>query len=140
MKLTAPYWFHFISYKTRLLMASLAMGIACFLVGCGGLFRDEEGGEEYSGQPKDAESQNFGLVLELVGVSFVSFSCNLGEASLLSLAGKFDSIILPKMASSSGSYWEISEEQTEDCPEYKYKSQRNDNNEVMEWPNHKRIQ
>ena len=93
------------------------MGIACFLVGCGGLFRDEEGGEEYSGQPKDAESQNFGLVLELVGVSFVSFSCNLGEASLLSLAGKFDSIILPKMASSSGSYWEISEEQTEDCPD-----------------------
>jgi len=99
VKLSAPYWFHLISYKTRILMASIAMSIACFLVGCGGLFRDElaeeGGGEELS----DKSRQQWGLALELFGVSFVSFSCSLGEASLLALAGKFDSVILPGLTS-----------------------------------------
>ena len=54
-------------------MASIAMGLACFLVGCGGLFHDDMSDEE------DNKSNQMGLALELLGVSFVSFSCNLGE-------------------------------------------------------------
>jgi len=59
-------------------MASIAMGLACFLVGCGGLFHDEMADEE-----KNKSNQMGGLALELLGVSFVSFSCNLGEVSIL---------------------------------------------------------
>jgi hypothetical protein len=40
-KLTAPFWFHKVSYRKRMKMASLAMGLACLLVGYGGLFNDE---------------------------------------------------------------------------------------------------
>ena len=42
-----------------------------------------------------------GLMLELLGVSFTSFQCSLGEASLLALAGKFDGSLLPQLSSSS---------------------------------------
>eukprot|EP00579_Thalassiosira_antarctica_P001494 CAMPEP_0201872936 /NCGR_PEP_ID=MMETSP0902-20130614/5547_1 /ASSEMBLY_ACC=CAM_ASM_000551 /TAXON_ID=420261 /ORGANISM="Thalassiosira antarctica, Strain CCMP982" /LENGTH=532 /DNA_ID=CAMNT_0048399377 /DNA_START=25 /DNA_END=1626 /DNA_ORIENTATION=- len=111
VKITAPYWFHLISYKVRMLMACVAMGLACFLVGCGGLFRD--GGDIHDQESNDADRQRRGLALELLGVSFVSFSCSLGEASLLALAGKFDSIILPRLYSPD-SYRVISEEHTED--------------------------
>jgi len=93
-------------------MASLAMGVACFLVGYGGLFNDEmssaegdNGDEENNDQSGDDNSARaqLGLMLELLGVSFTSFQCSLGEASLLALAGKFDSSLLPQLASSSGS-------------------------------------
>lgn len=58
-------------------MASTAMALACFLVGCGGLFHDDMADEE------DNKSNQMGLALELLGVSFVSLSCNLGEVSVL---------------------------------------------------------
>jgi len=61
-------------------MASFAMALACFLVGCGGLFHDEMSDEE-----DNKSNQMGGLALELLGVSFVSFSCNLGEVSLFVL-------------------------------------------------------
>ena len=115
VKVSAPYWFHRVSYRTRMLVTAVTMGTACFLVGCGGLYRDEmaEAEAENNDQtPKDVDGQSWGLALELFGVSFVSFSCSLGEASLLALAGKFDSEILPKLSSSnSSSYLELSEEQ-----------------------------
>ena len=40
-------------------------------------------------------------MLELLGVSFTSFQCSLGEASLLALAGKFDGSLPPQLSSSS---------------------------------------
>ena len=61
-------------------MASIAMALACFLVGCGGLFHDDMMSDE-----EDSKSNQMGLALELLGVSFVSFSCNLGEVSLFVL-------------------------------------------------------
>ena len=94
-------------------MASLAMGVACFLVGCGGLFNDEmsstdgDNGEDNNDQSDDNNTtharEQLGLMLELLGVSFTSFQCSLGEASLLALAGKFDSSLLPQLSSSSAS-------------------------------------
>lgn len=110
VKITAPYWFHLISYKSRMRVASVATVAACFLVGCGGLFRDElAGNDNADAEPKhdDDDGRQWGLALELFGVSFVSFSGSLGEASLLALAGKFDSSILPELLSSD-SYWAMS--------------------------------
>ena len=80
MKLTAPYWFHLISYKTRILMASFASAMACFLVGCGGLFSDEMADDDNQ-EPQNERDRKLGLALELLGVSFESFSCSLGEVS-----------------------------------------------------------
>ena len=88
------------------------MGLACLLVGYGGLFNDEmpsngvQGGDENDQSSLDnndttlARAQR-GLMLELLGVSFTSFQCSLGEASLLALAGKFDGSLLPQLSSSS---------------------------------------
>ena len=93
-KLSAPFWFHKVSYRKRMKMASLAMGLACLLVGYGGLFNDEmpsngvQGGDENDQSSLDnndttlARAQR-GLMLELLGVSFTSFQCSLGGASLL---------------------------------------------------------
>ncbi|KAL7527879.1 hypothetical protein ACHAXR_002179 [Thalassiosira sp. AJA248-18] len=117
VKITAPYWFHRVTYKARILLASVAMGTALFLVGVGGLFRDEaaDGDVKSDHEPKDTDRERWGLALELLGVSFISFSCNLGEASLLALAGKFDSIIIPELQLlSSDSSGVNSEEERED--------------------------
>ncbi|KAL7461398.1 hypothetical protein ACHAXS_001819, partial [Conticribra weissflogii] len=136
VKISAPYWFHNVSYKNRMLMASLAMGIACVLVGCGGILRDEhanrdhekDGSEndidsanynevfvdddhdEISGnsEPNNSDARKLGLALELLGVCFVSFQCSLGESSLLALAGKFDSVVLTD-AQLTDSYMVMSE-------------------------------
>lgn len=111
-KLTAPFWFHKVSYRKRMKMASVAMGLACFLVGYGGLFNDEMSSQEEGDHPS-ANNDNttttsharaqWGMMLELLGVSFTSFQCSLGEASLLALAGKFDSSLLPQLSSSVAS-------------------------------------
>ncbi len=89
-------------------MASLAMGLACALVGLGGLFNDElssdDNGDDDENDGNDAANDTraqYGLVLELLGVSFMSFQCSLGEASLLALAGKFDGSLLPRLSSTS---------------------------------------
>lgn len=75
VKITAPYWFHTVSYRVRMLMASISMCVACLLVGFGGLLHDEVNGE-------GADSKHgIGIALELLGVSFISFQCSLGEVS-----------------------------------------------------------
>jgi battenin len=73
VKVTAPYWFHRASYRRRLRLASASTACACFLVGCGGWVR--------AATPDAAGRGGVGLALELLGVSFISFSCNLGEVS-----------------------------------------------------------
>jgi hypothetical protein len=83
VKISAPYWFHLISYQTRISMASVAMGLACFLVGLGGLSRDElkEGGDGDDRDPENGGDRHLGLALELLGVACMSFACSLGEVS-----------------------------------------------------------
>jgi len=111
-KLSAPFWFHKVSYRKRIKMASVAMALACCLVGFGGLYNDEIMSSENDDNPSDGNNDNTtttthyaraqrGLMLELLGVSFTSFQCSLGEASLLALAGKFDGALLPRQGSSS---------------------------------------
>lgn len=89
MKLSAPYWFHRISYQSRIVMASIATGLACILVGWGGIFREEEqlllannnGNTMNSSSNDDVSGMRWGLTLQLLGVSFISLSCSLGEVS-----------------------------------------------------------
>ena len=45
-KVSAPCWFHKVSYRSRIQLASLSMALACLLVGLGGLFNDEMSAEE----------------------------------------------------------------------------------------------
>ena len=68
VKISAPYWFHLISYETRIFATSVAMGLACFLVGTGGLMRVGSSG-----------GGGLGLGMQLFGVSFMSLACSLGE-------------------------------------------------------------
>eukprot|EP00804_Cyclotella_cryptica_P000007 CCRYP_013706-RA/>CCRYP_013706-RA protein AED:0.32 eAED:0.32 QI:382/0/0.5/1/0/0.5/2/0/148 len=92
VKITAPYWFHNVSYRVRMLMSSVSMGVASLLVACGGLLHDETA--EGKGSAKDFDG--LGLALELIGVSFISFQCSLGEVpyqSLIYLLSLFDNDI-----------------------------------------------
>lgn len=62
-----------------MLVASISMGLACILVGFGGLIRNE-----ISGVTKDSGKDGLsGIALELIGVSFISFQCSLGEVKKL---------------------------------------------------------
>lgn len=76
--ISAPYWFHLVSYKIRILLAASAMGAACIFVGWGGLFQDDLKGENEGSN----ETQRLGLSLQLFGVSLMSIASNMGEVSL----------------------------------------------------------
>ena len=80
IKMSAPYWFHVVSYKSRLSVASLLMTLSFISV---------------------AMSRN--IVFQLMGVAFGSAQCGLGEASLLALAGKTDATLSPSSSSASPS-------------------------------------
>jgi battenin len=73
VKLSAPYWFHRVSYRLRVSTAAAFMALAFVITG-------------------NAERQSsHNSWLPFVGVAFVSMQCALGEASLLAAAGKCDS-------------------------------------------------
>jgi hypothetical protein len=60
-------------------MASISMSFACILVGFGSLPHDENSKDSTETADEDGKDDNTGLVLELIGVSFMSFQCSLGE-------------------------------------------------------------
>jgi len=72
VKLSAPYWFDKVSYRRRLLAASVLMTASFSTVAA------------FSGEG----SAN--VFMELVGVALCSVQGSMGEASLLALAGKYD--------------------------------------------------
>jgi len=69
IKLTAPYWFDRVGYSYRIAVATVLMVLSFATVA----------------------SFSSSLQLQLVGVAMVSAQCGMGEASLLALAGRFDS-------------------------------------------------
>ena len=78
VQITAPYWFVLVSYHTRLRLASVAMAFAFLLV-------------SYFSYRSGTYSKEIVLMGQLLGVALISFQCGIGEASLLALAGKWDS-------------------------------------------------
>jgi hypothetical protein len=82
INISAPYWFHLVSYKIRILLAALAMGAACIFVGCGGLFQDDLlNGDDEKNEGLKGGDQKLGLALQLFGVSLMSIASNMGEVS-----------------------------------------------------------
>ena len=80
VQITAPYWFDVISYQVRLRLAAISMALAFLMV------------SYFSYHPSDGTySTRVVLTGQLLGVALISFQCGLGEASLLALAGKWDS-------------------------------------------------
>ena len=72
IKLSAPFWFDRVTYRRRLLAASVLMAASFSTVAA------------FSGE----ESAN--MYMELFGVALCSVQGSMGEASLLALAGKYD--------------------------------------------------
>ncbi|CAK9008638.1 Protein BTN1 [Durusdinium trenchii] len=80
MKLTGPYWFHFVSYRVRMVWMALLMVLSLGTVAWG-------------------ESP----YLKLVGVAFCSVACGMGEASLLAMASFYDAqVCLSAWSSGTG--------------------------------------
>jgi battenin len=78
VQVSAPYWFDTVSYQTRIRWAAIAMGLAFVITA-------------YFSHRSGVLPTNVVLIGQLVGVAIISFQCGLGEASLLALAGKWDS-------------------------------------------------
>jgi battenin len=78
VQVSAPYWFDTVSYQTRIRWAAIAMGLAFVMTA-------------YFSHRSGVLPTNVVLIGQLVGVAIISFQCGLGEASLLALAGKWDS-------------------------------------------------
>ena len=79
VKGTAPYWFDYVSYKTRITVATFLMVISFAVVA----------------------SSSSSLPWQLTGVAFTSAQGALGEASLLALAGKIDGSIASSESNAS---------------------------------------
>lgn len=83
VKVSSPYWFDAVPYGTRLMVAASAMALAFTVTAY----------FSHTASHHDAMAANTVLFGQLSGVAMISFQCGLGEASLLALAGKWDSRI-----------------------------------------------
>mmetsp|Transcript_1607 Transcript_1607/g.3082 ORF Transcript_1607/g.3082 Transcript_1607/m.3082 type:complete len:557 (-) Transcript_1607:1076-2746(-) len=84
VKLSAPYWFDRVSYRYRLGIGSALMAGCFALVG---IF-SRPGGSS--------------VVMQLLGVALCSLQGSMGEASLLALAGKYDTSLESSLGSHEG--------------------------------------
>jgi battenin len=83
VKLTGPYWFHYVSYKRRMDIAALSMALSFILVAIG----------------KTSDNEP----LELLGIIIGSAQSGFGEASFLALTSFYDSrIALTAWSSGTG--------------------------------------
>ena len=80
IKLTSPYWFDRVSYRFRMIAASILMALSFSTVA---VFS--------ANHASDAARSQVRVMMQLWGVAMVSAQCGLGEASLLALGGKYDS-------------------------------------------------
>lgn len=83
VKLSGPYWFHYIPYKVRMIVACSLMALSFILVAIGGSIDS--------------------LGLQLLGVVMGSIQSGFGEASFLALTAFYDSrIALTAWSSGTG--------------------------------------
>ena len=87
VKLTAPYWFDHVPYDVRLRSAAICMGVAFTITAF--FTHQSSDNDDYNNTKQFRESSI--LTGQLLGVALISLQCGLGEASLLALAGKWDS-------------------------------------------------
>ena len=87
IKLTAPYWFDWVSYEQRMLVA-----FGCMVLSFG-LVASMSSSSGSHGEAASLSSSSFistATAVQLLGVALGSAQCGLGEASLLAAAGKCD--------------------------------------------------
>ncbi len=94
LKLSSPYWFDKVSYRKRIGVGSILMGLSFSIVSLFSYMKDvsdrsmsrKQGGE-------GGEGVTFYVLMQLLGVAFCSAQGDLGEASLLALCGRVDSLL-----------------------------------------------
>jgi battenin len=84
LKLSSPYWFDRVSYTNRIRMGSVLMCLSFTFVATFSYLKDNS---------SDDGRDGFYVLMELIGVAFSSAQGDLGEATLLALSGRADSII-----------------------------------------------
>ena len=98
-KLSAPFWFDKVSYSKRIAACSVLMGTSFVMVAFFTALQqsNHDGGGEDKSDGTDGDSGGDGgfyVVMQLLGVALCSAAGSLGEASLLALSGKTDSILV----------------------------------------------
>lgn len=78
IKMSAPYWFHLVTYQKRFLITSILFSLSFFVVG-------------YFCSSSRSSSSN-AMWGALIGVGLSSIGSGLGESSLLALAGRYENM------------------------------------------------
>ena len=88
LKLSAPYWFDRVSYRSRMVTASILMALSFSLIA---VFSDDDQHKDSDASNATTSNNQLRVMMQLCGVAMISAQCGLGEASLLALGGKHDS-------------------------------------------------
>ncbi len=89
LKLSSPYWFDKVNYLNRIRIGSLLMALSFTFVGTFNHFKAGESGNA----EEEGNGLNFNVYMQLLGVAFCSAQGDLGEATLLALSGRADSLM-----------------------------------------------
>lgn len=125
VKLSGPYWFDKVSYRTRMKMASILMTSSFLLVSffsentsesAKDLHLDKVEDDPVSGNRATSTRGALGIhvIMQLFGVALCSMQGSLGEASLLALCGKVDSIMNQTQAQTNHDIYENEQEDSTD--------------------------
>jgi battenin len=88
LKISSPYWFDKVCYRTRMKAGSILMASSFCVVA----WFSRMGEVEDQNQNKEGVS-SFNVMMQLIGVALGSAQGGLGEATLLALSGKADSVM-----------------------------------------------
>ena len=96
LKLSSPYWFDKVSYLNRMRLGSFLMALSFFFVGTFNHRQENDinnPNDKINGHPGENGGLNFNVSMQLLGVAFCSAQGDLGEATLLALSGRADSLL-----------------------------------------------
>lgn len=113
LKLSSPYWFDKVSYRRRIGVGSVLMGLSFSIVSLFSYMKDV--GDSMSASASASSNSNsnsaqggegeegvtFYVLMQLLGVAFCSAQGDLGEASLLALCGRVDSLLTTALDSNT---------------------------------------
>ncbi len=103
VKISSPYWFDRVCYRSRIKYGSILMASSfCFVAWFGKI---SEGGD----QNQNGGDLNMNVIMQLFGVALGSAQGGLGEATLLALSGKADSVIQNEMSNDDELYRVVDE-------------------------------
>ena len=93
LKLSSPYWFDKVSYKHRLLAGAILMGLSFSFVAIFSHLKQISDMNKSAADDQGEGQVDFYVLMQLLGVAFCSASGDMGEASLLALSGRTDSLL-----------------------------------------------